>query len=355
MYRLDRHFNHPPFTGQFVGLIYHLSAWFTPPAPHTVPRSFPFLVRLPCIIADFLAVLLLLRFRNKLGTLPIWALVLFALSPVSFMVTGFHGNVDPIMVCLLLVAAYFCVEEHSILSAIFLALACAIKIIPLLLVPVFCFWWFGRGRKEGVRFAMTFALSCLAVWSPALIGSPSYFVRNVLGYQSFPGGWGITYWLTTILAALDYDVSPQALNRFMPLLFVLKMIVVASSVALAWFRRGQSGSGFLKTIALVWTAFAIFAPGFVPYYLVWLAPFVLFYSVNWYVVFTIATGIYLFAYYNIMSHGVLPWNASDPTVPPTWNDWGTLPWLVLVGVGGWAALRSLSCRLSLRTVQANPA
>ena len=37
------------------------------------------------------------------------------------MVSGFHGNVDPIMVCLLLVATYFCVEENLLLSAMFLA------------------------------------------------------------------------------------------------------------------------------------------------------------------------------------------------------------------------------------------
>ncbi len=354
MYRLDRHFNHPPFTGQLFGLIYHLSAWFTPPPPHTVPRSFPFLLRLPCIIADFLAVLLLLRFRTKLRTPPAWAIVLFALSPVNFMVSGFHGNVDPLMVCLVLVATYFCIEEHSILSAIFLALACAIKIIPLLLVPVFCFWWFGRGRQPGLRFALTFGPSCLAVWSPALIGSASYFLNNVLGYYSFPGGWGITYWFTTIRDALGYDVSPPALNRFSPLLVLLKMIVIVASVTLAWFRRGQSGKGFLVTLALVWTAFGIFAPGFVPYYLVWLAPFILFYSANWYVVFTIATSIYLFAYYNTMSHGIIPWNASDPTVGPAWNNWGILPWFVLVGIGGSAAVGALDRRLSLQTMQAKP-
>jgi len=33
-----------------------------------------------------------------------------------------------------------------------------------------------------------------------------------------------------------------------------------------------------------------------------------------------------------MSHG-MPWNASDPSVPPAWNDWGVIPWLVAIAIG----------------------
>jgi hypothetical protein len=117
----------------------------------------------------------------------------------------------------------------------------------------------------------------------------------------------------------------------------LKVVVVALAITLGWSRRKQSGSGFLKTIALCWICFAIFAPGFIPYYLVWMAPFVLLYSPARYVILTAATSIYLFAYYNIMSHG-MPWNASDPSVPPAWNDWGTIPWLVMVAIAIWAII-----------------
>ena len=346
MYRLDRHFNHPPATGQFFALLYHLSAYFTPPAPHSVPRSFPFLLRLPSIMADFFALLILLRIRIKTGLPPMWALVLFALSPVAFMVSGFHGNVDPIMVCVLLIATYFCVEEHVVLSAMFLALACGIKIIPLFLTPVFFFFWVHRGRKPGLQFGATFALSCLAVWSTALLGSASYFLKNVLGYSSYAGGWGITYWCVFFLDAFHFDVTSQSLNRLSPVLLVLKITVVLTVTGLAWVRRNQSGTQFLRTIALAWTCFAIFTPGFIPYYLCWLAPFVLLYSAQWYVVLTAASSIYLFAYYNMMSHG-MPWNASDPAVPPAWNNWGSLPWFAVIAIAASALFFSLRCRVAV--------
>jgi Glycosyltransferase family 87 len=333
MYRLDRHFNHTPATGEFFGLIYHLAAWMTPPLPHTVPHSFPLLLRLPSILADAIALLVLLRLHRSTGNPPVWSLLLFALSPVAFMVSGFHGNVDPIMVCLLLVAVNFCVKENVLLSALFLALTCAIKIVPLFLAPAFFFFWLSRGTKPAFKFAAIFLCSCLAVWTEALIGSPAYFFRNVLGYSSYAGGWGITYWCVYLLDAFQFDVSPQLLNRLLPLLTALKIVVIVSAIAVGWIRRKQPAIGFPGTIGLCWVCFAIFAPGFIPYYLVWMAPFVLLYSPAWYAALTGASTIYLFAYYHMMSHGIMPWNASDPSVPPAWNDWGTIPWFVMVAIG----------------------
>ena len=107
---------------------------------------------------------------------------------------------------------------------------------------------------------------------------------------------------------------------------------MATVIAIGWLRRKESGVGFVKTIALCWVWFAVLAPGFIPYYLIWLAPFVLLYSPSWYIVLTAGSSIYLFAYYNVMAHG-MPWNYCDPNVPPAWNDWGTIPWLLLVAMG----------------------
>jgi hypothetical protein len=112
----------------------------------------------------------------------------------------------------------------------------------------------------------------------------------------------------------------------------LKVATILCVVALAWFRRKATGVEFARTIAYCWVCFGILAPGFVPYYLVWITPFLLFYSAAWYVAITVASSIYLFAYYNMMAHG-MPWNRGDPTVRAEWSSWGTIPWLVLVGFG----------------------
>ncbi|MFL6584796.1 MAG: glycosyltransferase 87 family protein [Chthoniobacterales bacterium] len=332
LYRIDSSFNHTPFTGHFVASMLTLASQLTPAGPHIVPRSFPFLLRLPSIVADVLALVFLIKIRTATGRPPKWSIVLFALSPVAFMVSGYHGNVDSIMVCLLVIAAYFCVNERPLWSASFLAAACSIKIVPLLLVPAFVAFWCGRNRSAALKFAVAFAVACLAVWSEALINSPRYFVANVLGYSSFPGGWGITYLAAVVARKFGAQSDPAFLESLLASVSALKLATVCCVVALAWCRRNATAPDFLNTLAYCFISFAVLAPGFIPYYLVWFAPFVLLASPRWYVVVTAASGIYLFAYYTIMNHG-LPWNVSDATVRPSWSIWGTIPWAVLVGFG----------------------
>src|SRR5207245_658688 len=93
-------FNHPPLTADFLRWIDQVARLETFRA---YGLTFPFLLRLPGIIADLVVVLTVLRISTTETRLrpPFWALMLFALSPVSLMVSGFHGNTDPVMVLLL--------------------------------------------------------------------------------------------------------------------------------------------------------------------------------------------------------------------------------------------------------------
>ena len=123
-------------------------------------RNFALSLRVPGILADFLAVLVLMRLREKTGRPPLWALVLFALSPVSLMVSGYHGNVDPVMTLFLLVAAWMCIEQKPLLCGIALGIACQIKVAPLLVAPVFAAYWWPRKKFTG--FALAASIVTLA-------------------------------------------------------------------------------------------------------------------------------------------------------------------------------------------------
>jgi len=138
-YRHSPLFNHPPLVAHFLQLIFNLDegAGF-----RSSGLTFPVLLRIPGILADFVVLLVLLGLRNKYPQkIPTWALVLFALSPVSLMVSGFHGNTDSVMVMFLVLAAYMSVRNSPVLAGLFLGLSCQIKIVPLFLVPVFFFFW----------------------------------------------------------------------------------------------------------------------------------------------------------------------------------------------------------------------
>ena len=47
------------------------------------------------------------------------------------MVSGFHGNIDPIMVTFLFFAAVAVVKDRPVLCGVMYAVACNIKIVPL--------------------------------------------------------------------------------------------------------------------------------------------------------------------------------------------------------------------------------
>ena len=139
-YRHSLLFNHPPLTAHFLQLIFVLDQNVS---LRSSGLTFPVLLRIPGILADFFVLLVLLKLRPRYQV-PRWTLVLCALSPVSLMVSGFHGNTDPVMVLFLVLAAYMCVKNQALLSGLFLALSCQIKIVPLFLVPIFFFFWFER-------------------------------------------------------------------------------------------------------------------------------------------------------------------------------------------------------------------
>jgi hypothetical protein len=326
-YAHSRYFNHPPLTAYLLRGIFVLTEqrWCQDLGIH-----FPFLLRLPGIIADFLVVLVLLGISKSHFKIPTWALALFALSPVSLMVSGFHGNTDPVMVLPLVCAVWMCLRSRPTLAGLFFALSCQIKIVPLLLLPAFVFFWLSQGKIR--EFLIPAAIATTILWLEPLLNFPVLFANNVLAYGSYWGMWGITYCLRLtgmpeFSRVSFFDLGPgQTL-----VITVLKIIIVIAALIIAWQRRHTRGLAFVETLAWTWLMFFILAPGACPQYMVWLAPFILLASPSLYTALTIASSIFLFAFYNITAGG-LPWSvalAMDES-SQHWIVWSLLPWSVLI-------------------------
>jgi uncharacterized membrane protein len=329
MYRATVFFNHTPLVGWFSEAALRLSGG--------EQRLFAFYLRLPAIFADFFAVLALLWLREKTGRPAWWALALFAASPVAFMVSGYHGNVDSVMALGILCAAAACATNRPALCGLWLGLACNIKIIPLLLAPVFFFLWWQRGKTW--RFSIPAVLTVLIGWSYPLLTIPAIFLKNVLGYGSVWGVWGITYGLRmTDLPALRSIAFTETTPAQAAIMQGLKLLIVAAVLALAWRRRKVADLEVFHTLALAWAVFFVFAPGFGAQYLAWFAPCFLVASERWYAALTAASSIALFVFYNAISHG-MPWNTGFTvhSTAPQWVGWLVLPWLIFVAYLGWQA------------------
>ena len=338
-------FNHPPLASYFLRGIYSLGAVRT---LQENGLTFPFFLRLPGIIADFIVVLLMLRLR-KSWALPTWSLLLLALSPVSLMVSGFHGNTDPVLVLFVVLAAYLCARHQPVACGVVLALSCGIKIVPLLLLPVF--FWFWYSRQKTMRFLFPFILTLATISIQPLLGFPLLFAKNVLAYGSYWGIWGITYWLRLTgwsqFGVLGYHHLPLAENIVST---VLKIIIIAAALMIAWRRRKMEGRGLFVSIAYVWSFFFVFSPGVGPQYLVWVMPFLLVLSPSAFAIITAACTLFTFFFYNTIAAG-LPWNMGISTnnIADKWTPWAIWPWLAfaaaLVAEWLWARRRDPSVRL----------
>ena len=319
-------FNHPPLVAAFIHGIYQLDHV---PWMHENGIAFPFLLRLPGIIADFVVVMVLLAAAGRLR-LPIWSLLVLALSPVSVMVSGFHGNTDSVMVLLLVLAAYMCLRERPILCAFFLALSCQIKIISLLLTPIFFFYWLHR--RKVLSFTLPLVVASILLWIEPLLKFPAVFIHRVLFYGSFWGIWGITYWLK--LTGVP-DFGPVTYYNFLPLQQVvvtaLKVAIIIAVLALAWRRRKLDARGLFASLAWAWVIFFIFSPGVCAQYMVWLMPFVLVLSPRFFAWLTMTSSLFLFFFYNSISHG-LPWYLaiSNGNLTVEWVPWTVWPWATLI-------------------------
>src|SRR5437899_6830974 len=326
-YQHSRYFNHPPLTAYYLQGIYALTEqrWCQDIGVH-----FPFLLRLPGILADFLVVLVLLRMAKTDLQIPTWALALFALSPVSLMVSGFHGNTDPVMILFLVCAVWMCFRNRPVLAGLFFALSCQIKIVPLLFLPAFVFFWLSQHRSRS--FLISGAITTCLLWSEPLLHFPILFAKNVLAYGSYWGIWGITYLFR--LTGLP-DFSRLSFFNLEPaqniIITILKVIIVGAALWIAWQHRHARDRAFVESLACTWLVFFVFAPGVCPQYLIWLAPFILILSPTFYSCMLVASSAFLFAFYNITCGG-LPWSVALSTdeVTERWISCSLLPWIVLI-------------------------
>jgi hypothetical protein len=210
-------------------------------------------------------------------------------------------------------------------------LSCQIKIIPLLLVPVFFFHFWHR--RHTISFALPLAATLMIFWIEPLLRFPVLFGERVLFYGGLWGLWGITYWLELSGVkefGLEEYYQPLPSQKII-VATILKVAIIACVLVLGWRRRKLDGRAFFASLGLAWMTFFILSPGVGAQYMVWLMPFVLVLSPVLFVWLTIGGSFFLFFFYNSISGG-LPWyvgvSRGEPAV--AWLPWALWPWFILI-------------------------
>jgi hypothetical protein len=247
-------FNHPPV------MIHVLRAGAA--LAETTGLPFRTWLRVSCALADTAMLWLVCGILRAERIAPdASSLVGVALSPASLLISGFHGNTDPIMVCFLVLSIYLIVTGRPTwLAGATFGLAISIKIVPILFLPVVLL------ALSPVRRRAVFALSAGAVFllgsMPYLAQEPMLVIRNVMGYTPGAGLWGFP--LLALMISEEAHAGYLAIARF----------AVPGAVLLAalWVHfRAPDCPLFLRC------GFGVFlllflAPGFGLQYLVWLVP-----------------------------------------------------------------------------------
>ncbi len=322
LYPMDAKYNHTPLTGSCIQLLYRFAGGDF--------SLFAFYLRLAATVADVAVVVGLVRFRDRFGGLPPWwALTVFAASPVSLMVSGFHGNIDPIMTAVLFFALVAVVIDQPVLCGLLFGLACNVKIVPIALGPVFFFFWLARGHTW--RFALPAGAILLAGSILPLMVCPRDYLGNVFGYGSTWGVWGVpclirlTGWSEAQL--IDFHGLSTAQQYIAT---TLKAAAVSSILVIAWRRRRVAPIGVAGTLGLAWIVFFLCAPGIGVQYMVWFAPFLLLLDARSYTVVTATATVFLAVFYqSCSSQGRFPWFLCVPLGPevPYWSAVALLVWL----------------------------
>jgi hypothetical protein len=200
-------------------------------------------------ICNLVLVFVLLDVLRRTGQAEHWVLA-YAWHPLLATEVAGSGHIDIVGALLLLVSAAALVRRWRALAAVTFALAVAVKLLPIILLPLY---W----RRVRVRDATLGAVVLGLLYVP------------FLSHRKIPFGSLGTYlqrfrFNDPVFATLEHWMSPQA---------VAGLAVLAGFLAAMWMRR-RSADWSPDAFAWPMAASLFCAPVVYPWYLLWLLPFV---------------------------------------------------------------------------------
>jgi hypothetical protein len=301
LYSIDAAFNHPPSMIHVLAVMTWLAK--------TTGIAFPFWLRLPAIVADTASFWIVTRiFSARINERAVRrALLLLAISPTLILVSGFHGNTDPVVMLFVLLSVWI-TQDHigdgdkaDWASGAAFGAAMCVKILPVIVLPALFFYRPGlRRRAIFVAAAVGVTIVC---WSPYLFRDPAAIVHQVFGYQSIYGHWGLS-WLACQFTWFR-DEWHEAFQHY-------GSFVALGIVAVAAFfvnRSPNKPTVYAQTGAALFFFLSVCA-GFGVQYLAWLVPWTVGLGIIPVTFFTLSSGALLLLVYNWWSGG-FPWYLAD--------------------------------------------
>lgn len=320
----EAQFNHPPLSGWMLVVVNWL-------VDHGV-AGFPFLIRVPSSLADLVTAMLifeLVRLRRPDREAAI-AAALVVWSPVLLVISGFHGNTDPLFVMLVLLTVYLLVvRQWTAAAGITFAVALSVKLVPIVLVPALAIVLFRLGWRRFIAFVGGGMAVFVLLWIPVLVTRWAEFSQNVLGY---PGiwlrEWGLVQfavWLEAPEWAIDMLVGPGR--------FVVLALAAGLPAILVWRRP----AAFPAAVGLALALFLLLSPAFSMQYLAW--PLAGAYLINTWTAtaYNLAASVWIVVVYDHWNRA-RPWDWFEAVGKPFRSEEFVLMVVTWVALAGLAAV-----------------
>jgi uncharacterized membrane protein len=222
-------------------------------------------MRIGCAFADVGALVLLWLMFPGASYRP--ALILVALSPVSMMVSGFHGNTDPIMMCFVVLSIWLLEKRSAGWAGAAFGMSLGVKLVPVIFVPALLLSM--AGSRNRVKWTGAAIVTWIIVSLPWLIQSPELILRTIAAYGGSKGLWGF-YLLAGVLRESGYPIWYQI---YAPGAKWLALGAVAAAPFLIRYWRVRLG--LFAQCGLITSLFLFLSPGFGLQYLAWTVPWLI--------------------------------------------------------------------------------
>lgn len=290
-------YNHPPLSGRMLVAVNWLS-------DHGL-GDFTFWIRVPAVLADLVIAVLvfeLVRLRRP-AVEAAFAGVLVVCSPALVVVSGFHGNTDPLFVMFAVLSVYLLVVKRWAAAAgVVFALSVSVKLTPVVLVPVLLVVLVRLGWRRVFTFTAGGAVVFALLWLPVVLNRWTEFSRDVLGYN---GVWAREWGLQQVFVWAD--APPSVIDWFAgPGRFVVLLLSSLLPAILLW-RRPTTFAPAAAGLALA--MFLLLSPAFGMQYLVWPLAAAYFVSFRAATVYNVAISVFVLVVYS-------DWNSAPP-----WDWW----------------------------------
>lgn len=205
-------------------------------------------IKVAALVCDALLAFVVWRSLLAAGANPGWVLA-YLWSPLVSLEVARHGHVDVAGALLVAVAAFALARGRTFVGSIAFALSIAVKPLPIVLLPLL---WRRISRRDVVAACSLLLLLCLPFWDRRRL--PIGSLPEVIDRFRFNG---------PIFSGVASLAGPLAATGF----------AVAAGLAVAVWARRRLSLASPQAWAWPMSAALLCAPLVYPWYLVWLAPF----------------------------------------------------------------------------------